>query len=198
MVGRNPFPVLLKQMGQLFKIERNGEIINSLKGLINRENDTKRDYVGFMPGSDVKAGDWIINPVNERFYIEETITELDRMSPLELRAFTISESKFNSRQNTPVSFHVQNAYGSVIGTQSVVNMNYNDSIKASKEHIANSNSADKAELEQIINLLEMIINNQVPLQKGIFSKFSAVMERNSWITGSISSALLGWLTTQIH
>ena len=49
MVGRNPFPVLLKQMGQLFKIERNGEIINSLKGLINRENDTKRDYVGFMP-----------------------------------------------------------------------------------------------------------------------------------------------------
>ena len=55
MVGRNPFPVLLKQMGQLFKIERNGEIINSLKGLINRENDTKRDYVGFMmPGSDVK------------------------------------------------------------------------------------------------------------------------------------------------
>lgn len=198
MIGRNPFPILLNQMGQVFQIERNGEIIHSLKGLINRENDTKRNYIGFMPESDVKTGDWIINPVNERFYIEETFTAFDRKYPLELRAFTISESKYKSNHNMPVAFHIQNAYGSVIGTQSVVNMNYNDSIKLAKEQIANSNPADKTELEQIINLLEMIVNNQVPPQKGIFSKFSDIMERNSWITSSISSALLGWLTTQIH
>lgn len=197
-VGRNPFPLLLARLGQNFQIERNNQIISSLKGLINRETDTKRDYVGFTPGSDVKAGDWIINPVNERFYVEETITAFEMKSPLELRAFTISEAKFKAKVESQVSFHIENAYGSVIGTQAVVNMNYNDTIKATREQIKNSETSDKTELEQIIALLEMVVNNQVPPQKGLFSKFSAVMERNSWITGSISSALLGWLTTQIH
>lgn len=65
------------------------------------------------------------------------------------------------------------------------------------EQIENSTSPDKEELQQIINLLEMVLNNQVPAQKGLLSKFSAVLERNSWITGSIASALLSWLTTQI-
>lgn len=31
----------------------------------------------------------------------------------------------------------------------------------------------------------------------ILSKFSAVLERNSWLTGSIASALINWLTSQI-
>ena len=41
-------------------------------------------------------------------------------------------------------------------------------------------------------------NGDIPVQKGILSKFSDVMERNSWITGAIASTLLSWLTTQIH
>lgn len=197
MVGHNPFPALLRQLGQTFQIERNGEIVETTKGLVNRENDTKRDYIGFMPGSNVKPGDWVINSVNERLFIEDTLTAFERTSPLELRAFTVTESKFNSKSEAPISFHVQNAYGSVIGTQTTVNMKYTNSIKDAREQLENSNSPDKEELSQIITLLEMIVNEQVTPHKGLFSKFSAIMERNSWITGSISSALLGWLTTQI-
>ena len=97
MVGRNPFPMLLKQLGQPFEIERNEQIINNLKGLVNREIDTKRDYVGFMPKSDIKAGDWIVNPANERFYVEDAITAYERKFPLELRAFIVSEAKFKQK-----------------------------------------------------------------------------------------------------
>lgn len=190
--------MMLKQLGQPFQIERNNQIITTLTGLINRETDTQRDYVGFMPESDVKAGDWIINPAGNRFYVEDAITAYERKFPLELRAFIISESKYKTKIASQVSFNIQNAYGSVIGTQSVVNMNYNDSIESARKQISSSDSADRTELEQILNLLEMIVDNQVPPQKGIFSKFSSVMERNSWITSSISSALLGWLTAQIH
>lgn len=195
---RSPFPMMLRQLGQPFQVERNGQVVNTLIGLINRETDTKRDYVGFMPESDIKTGDWIINPAGERFYVEDIVTAYERKFPLELRAFTLSEAKHKTQSTSPVSFNIQNAYGSVIGTQSVVNMNYNDSIKAAREQITVSNSDDKAELEQIISLLEMIVNDQVPPQKGLFSKFSNIMERNSWVTSSITSALLGWLTSQIH
>ena len=66
-----------------------------------------------------------------------------------------------------------------------------------KKEIEASNSPDKEDLDKIISLLEMIVNNQLSPQKGLFSKFSSVMERNSWITGTITSTLLGWLTSQI-
>ena len=79
-----------------------------------------------------------------------------------------------------------------------MNMNYNDSIQDAKKQLENSTSPDKEDLKQIINLLEMVVNNQVPVSKGLFSRFSEVMERNSWITNSISSALINWLTTQLH
>lgn len=95
------------------------------------------------------------------------------------------------------TFNIQNAYGSVIGSQSSVVMNYNAAIQNAKKEIEASNSPDKEDLDKIISLLEMIVNNQLSPQKGLFSKFSSVMERNSWITGTITSTLLGWLTSQI-
>lgn len=43
----------------------------------------------------------------------------------------------------------------------------------------------------------MIINNELPPQKGMFSKFADVLQRNSWFASPMMSALLGWLTSQI-
>lgn len=94
-------------------------------------------------------------------------------------------------------FNIGNAYGSVIGTQQNVSLNYENSLQAAKEQLESSDSPDKEELQHIISLLEMITRNQLPPQKGLLSKFSAVMERNSWITGTVTSALLSWLTSQI-
>ncbi len=121
-----------------------------------------------------------------------------RGRPYQLKCFIETFTEYNSQKQTASSiFNIGTAYGSVIGTQSTVNMTYNESIQNAKQQLEASNSPDKEELTQVINLLEMIVNNQVPAQKGIFSRFSAVLERNSWITGSITSALLGWLTSQI-
>ena len=67
-----------------------------------------------------------------------------------------------------------------------------------KEQVQSSSSPDKDDLQQLLSLLEMLVNDRIPAQKGMFSKFSDVMERNSWITSAISSTLLGWLMSQIH
>lgn len=100
-------------------------------------------------------------------------------------------------KRTQPFFNIENAYSSVIGSQQNVTFNCNDSIQKAKQQIEAINSPDKEELKQIISLLEMIINNQLPPQKGLLSKFSSVMERNSWITSTLASTLLSWLTAQI-
>ncbi len=76
-------------------------------------------------------------------------------------------------------------------------ISYNESLSNLKNEVQNSDSTDKEELQEIVQLLEMIVNNKVPASKGIFSKFSEIMERNSWITGSVMSTILSWLTSHI-
>lgn len=196
---RNPFISFLKRHGQKYSIERNGEIVFEIDGLPNHETTTGRQYIGFMPGSDVLANDWLINTVGERFYVSDVKTTFVLKEPHCLNAYYLTEfEQQKSLQTGNPTFNIQNAYGSVIGTQSSVILNYNDSIQHLKDQINSTESNDKEELKQLCSLLEMVVNNQVPVQKGLLTKFSAVMERNSWITSAITSTLLGWLTTQIH
>lgn len=193
-----PAQQFISERDIMFKVERNGVVILEVKGLPNHEAATSKKYVGFMPGTDVKTGDWIINPANERFYVEDTMTSYFLKQESDLKAYYQTSAEYNSSASVATNiFNIGTANGSVIGSQSNFVMNYNDSIQTIKEQIESCDSEDKEDLQQIVALLEMIVNNQVPPQKGIFSKFSAVMQRNSWITGSVASALLSWLTAQI-
>lgn len=193
-----PAQTFIKQRGINFHIERNGCIISDLKGLPNHEQSTSKAYIGFLPGSDVVVGDWLINPSNERFYVHDTITDYFMGTVSQLKAYYQTVSEYNSTSAATNIFNIGTANGSVIGTQANVLLNYNDSLQNAKKLIASTDSPDKEDLQQIIALLEMVVNNHVIPQKGLFSKFSDVMERNSWITSAISSTLLGWLMSQIH
>ena len=152
----------------------------------------------FHPEVDIQNGDILTNPFGDKYYVLSREIQTYVRQPYQLKCYIIPESEYKDMQiSTSPVFNIQNAYGSVIGTQANVTLNYNDAIQATKEQIASTDSPDKEELQQIVSLLEMVVNNQVPVQKGLFSKFSEVMERNSWITSAISSTLLGWLMTQI-
>lgn len=81
-----PAQQFINDRGIVFKVERNGSIMSELKGLPNHEKSTSRKYIGFMPGSDVQAGDWIINPANERLYISDTVTDFFLQEKNQLKA----------------------------------------------------------------------------------------------------------------
>lgn len=186
--------------GTVFRIERNGEFISTALGLPNHEKATQKPYIGMLQDADVNIGDWLVNPANDRFLVKDKIADFAFNEFQQYKIFYLTEAQAKKESSASAStiFNIGTATGSVIGTQSVVNMNYNDSIQNAKKQLENSSSPDKEDLKQLINLLEMIVNNQVPVSKGLFSRFSEIMERNSWITGSISSALISWLTTQPH
>lgn len=185
----------LQQHGIFYVVKRNG---HSQLGLHNTEKSTGRKYIGFTPGTDVHPGDSLTNPAGDTFYIVDAQTQFIHQEPYQLKAYyqTEFDKECYAQPSSPV-FNIENAYGSVIGTQHTVTFNYKDSLQATKAQIESSGSPDKEDLQHIISLLEMIVNNQLPPQKGLLSKFSSVLERNSWITGSIASTLLGWLTAQI-
>lgn len=193
-----PAQTFITQRGINFRVERNNCVVAEIKGLPNHEQSTSKAYIGFLPDSDIISGDWLINPSNERFYVKDTMTDYFMNKASQLKAYYQTVAEYNSTSTATNIFNIGTANGSIIGTQANVSLNYNESIQNAKEQISSTDSPDKEELQQLISLLEMVVNNQVPPQKGLLSKFSAVMERNSWITGAISSTLLGWLMSQIH
>jgi hypothetical protein len=188
----------IQRSGVMYSVIRNNVSVSEHKGLINTEESTRKRYIGFCPDVDIQIGDFLTNPAGDKFFVLNREVQYFTGSPYQLKCYIVPASEYeNTKQVAAPTFHIQNAYGSVIGTQANVILNYNDSIQKAKEQIASIESPDKQELQQIISLLEMVVNNQVTPHKGLFSKFSAIMERHSWITGTVTSALLSWLTTQM-
>lgn len=186
-----PFEDFLKPHGINYTVHREGEPQRIERGLPDK------GYIMFRPGTDIKALDVLENPVGEAYYVVNTETEFAYQKPHFLKAFYQTQQEHNTvKQVSGPVFNVQNAYGSVIGTNNQATINYNSAISELKQAVSADTSADKEQLEKIVSLLEMVVNDQVPPSKGLFSKFREVMERNSWITGSVANALLSWLLTK--
>lgn len=188
---------VIRQSGTRFRIIRENVPDRTEIGLKNRETVTGRSYIGFLPKTDIKAGDILVSPSEDIFYVVETETQFVRQEAIQLKAFIQSEREHHAdEQSSAPTFNIQNAYGSVIGTNNQATINYNSAISELKERVASDASEDKEQLEKIVSLLEMVVNDQVRPSKGLFSRFSEVMERNSWIAGSVANAILNWLLSK--
>lgn len=95
----------------------------------------------------------------------------------------------NPSHQSQTIFNIGTVTNSVIGNNNSVSV----SIQEMKERAERDGGNDKEALQEIISILEKIIAGQEMPKQGLLSKFGACMERNSWITGAIASALIGWL-----
>lgn len=195
------FEKFLRMHGIDMRIERNGEIISTIPGLPNRETATNRQYVGFRPGTDIKVADVVITPANERLYITETQASYFQKHQEEIKAFYMTEAEKHRKeteQSQSSVYNIGTAYGSVIGTANTATINYKTNFQELRERAELENAPDKEQVQKLIDLVEMIVNGQVPPQKGLLSSFSETMERHSWITSAVASALVSWLTQIPH
>lgn len=203
------FESFLEMQGLDMQIERDGEIIATVPGLPNRETATNRQYVGFRPKTDIKIDDVIITPANERLYVTETQASFFQKQQEEIKAFYMTEVEkkrketeqrqsniYNKRQSN--IYNIGTAYGSVIGTANTATINYQTNFQELRERAEAENAPDKEQVQKLVDLVEMIVNEQIPPQKGLLSKFSETMERHSWVTSAIASALVSWLTQLPH
>lgn len=189
----------LRSMGIDYLVKRDGFNDRSERGLKNREQDTGKAFIGFMPGTDIAIGDILENPAGDIFYVVEVETQFFQGKPHQLKAFYQTEVERKAAPQPAQSvFNIGTAYGSVIGNENQAVINYNSSAQDLKEKVNQSDSPDKEDMEKIVSLLEMVVNNQVPPSKGLFSKFSEVMERHSWLSNSVAGTIFAWLTSKIQ
>jgi len=143
----------IDRSGVMYSVEREGKIVGSYKGLINTEQSSGKRYVAFYPDADVQISDFITNPYGDRYYVSNRETQTFAGSPMQLKCDILTFAEYQSSKTQSTTFHIENAYGSVIGTQANVTLHYNDSIQQAKHQIESSDSPDKQELQQIISLL---------------------------------------------
>lgn len=188
----NPFNNLLQYHGIQFEIYRNGVLICQTDGLPNTEKSTGRKYVGFMPGTDIESGDLIRNKAGEKFYICDKITDFINKEPIQVKAYTISESKYKQQikqSNQPI-FNIGEVHGSIVGTQQNATITNGCSVEDLTSLIEQHNSIDKELLKEMVSILETAISSQEPIKKGFLKKFAGVLQRNEWITSPIAAFIL--------
>ena len=187
----------LDRYGIDFTIYRDNQEVASAIGMKDKEKVSDIPYIGLLTNTDIQPLDILKNEFHESFVVTDTSLHLIKDKPYQLKVYYEPEEIYKQKESASTIYNVQNAYGSVFGSQSVVNLNYENTITELREQIESSNSVDKEELKKVTELLEMVINNQVPASKGLFSKFSNVLKQNPWFTNPMMNALFGWLTSQL-
>lgn len=184
-----PVSDFIKQHGINFTVMRNNEVVGSSLGLKNYDKDKRLDCINFYPGENICANDILIYPDGNKVQVAYIETFYVFGKAESLNAY-ILPNQIHQQNAAQTIINVGTATNSVIGNNNQVSM----SIQEMKSKVASDGGTDKDELSEIIALLEQILDGSETPKKGIFSKFSACMERHSWITGAITSALLAWLT----
>lgn len=185
---------IIANHGIQYKVERLGAVHVEVGA--QNELDGKPCFM-FLPSSDVKPGDWLENSSGNRYLVIDAEIKYDHKSPAYLQVTYQTASQANRETESKTVFNIQNAYGSIIGNNNHGVLNYMTEIKNLKTKVEQENSPDKSDMKQIISLLEMIVSDKIPPSKGLFSKFSNVMNRHSWLSSAVASAVLSWLQSQI-
>ena len=199
----NPLKRFLAMHGVKYEIYRDGNLVCTVEGLPNHEQSSNKAYIGFMPGTDIQEQDLIIGPAGEKLFVQEVLPQYVHHDVMQLKALYLTEQELNAQKSsTQTIFNIGSATGSVIGTQTSVSFHYNynadmldlgKSIAELKKQVDAASSPDKEELGKIVDLLEEIVRDKKPVEKGILSRFSDVMQRHEWITSPVMSVLLSWL-----
>lgn len=185
-----PISDFIKNMGTVMNIERAGHSISSEQGLPNHESSTHKAYIGFLAGTDIQAGDIIVNPSNERMYVTNVETFYVRGEAQELKAYYLPEHEANqSSASNSVIYNISNVYGSIIGNGNTTTVNFQGNIDSMRKQAEKEDGPDKEQIQHLIDLVEMIVKEQVPVRKGLLSKFSNLMENHSWLSSSITATL---------
>jgi hypothetical protein len=85
-------------------------------------------------------------------------------------------------------------HGSVIGTHNTAELTNNFDFRAIEQRINSEGGEDTEELREALAEVERLVEEGQTLDRGAFSRFSAVMQRHGWFTGAVAEAILGFAT----
>ena len=125
----------LDRYGIDFTIYRDNQEVASAIGMKNKEKVSDIPYIGFLTNTDIQPLDILKNEFHESFVVTDTSLHLIKDKPYQLKVYYEPEEIYKQKESASTIYNVQNAYGSVFGSQSVVNLNYENTITELREQI---------------------------------------------------------------
>lgn len=176
-----------------FKLERNGEIINeSIKGFYCSNNYPNSIQVAGK--YDITETDWLIdNSSNKRYFI-------DGIKPITPTACILhyqSEYELNNQKTQHQQINIGSISGSaIIGNQQYATINIGASFEEVRNFINNSKeiaATDKIQFQKLVDSIEMITSNNMPISKGTFQSYADLAAKYSPIFAAVIQPLTTWL-----
>ena len=181
----NPFqlpPFILKEMTQIFSIERNGSIIGTVHGFF-----CGKDYpntIQFVENTDIKNGDWIIDSTtSQRYYAKDVRPVIMNGTPCDWMIQYQTEDDFRAQSNlgkqTTINIHTVSG-NSVIGSQENVVVNVGSSLKDIEQLIASLPISEQPEAQELLNTLKSTSESTHPvLVEGALARFSNLLKKHT-------------------
>ena len=190
----NPFqlpPFILKEMTQIFSIERNGSIIGTVHGFF-----CGKDYpntIQFVENTDIKNGDWIIDSTtSQRYYAKDVRPVIMNGTPCDWMIQYQTEDDFRAQSNlgkqTTINIHTVSG-NSVIGSQENVVVDVGSSLKDIEQLIASLPISEQPEAQELLNTLKSTSESTHPvLVEGALARFSNLLKKHT----DLLIAVGGW------
>ncbi len=107
----------------------------------------------------------------------------------------IDEVEGNKPPDTGATFQFYgDVQGSVIGTHNTAELTNNFDFRSIEQRIEREGGKDAGELKEALEEVRNLLERGDKLDRGGLSRFGEVMQRNSWFSGAVMNALLGFAT----
>ena len=184
----------ITRSGDTFSVKRNGVIVSTTKGFL-----TGKDYpngIQLLSTSDIEINDVLIQDVTGMSYVISSIHPLTRSN--EILGYIAYYKNDNVNTNTQTfQYNIGSIQGSaVVGNQQNVTLNIGNSIDDIKSLISEKPLEDQEELNTLLQRFENVIEDNQPVSKGFFAKFSDVLHKHSDIAIALGENLINWLTNK--
>lgn len=144
---------------------------------------------------------WVLHPGTSRISELLTIGLEDLFLPL-IKYINLELDKMIRKEFKPMptsqinNFNIQNASNSIIGNQENATINNSYSMEELKSIVNEKvdDPSDKAQLNELINMLKVLTENNAPLNKGVLQNFGDLLVKHSWLTVPLGTSIVNWLT----
>ena len=171
--------------------------------LVRNNKTVANDLDGFFCGNKypssiqletdviIKDGDCLVDTKTGNEYF------IDNVKPLGSNSYILhylTPSQVSRLQNSPINIGAIHG-NAIVGSQANATINIGNSFEEIRKYIdaASVSEQDREDLQKLVNAVEAAIDNDMRLSKGIFQKYSRLLEKHEPIIAAIAQPIIQWL-----
>lgn len=188
---------LFKSMSDDFKVERNNNYIFTVKGFFCGKE--RKNTIQLLDNIDIKDSDWLLHiPSQKRYYVCKTEPISVENTVINWFIEYLTESEFNNKaEKTAQSMSINIGTisgGAIVGSQQNASINISYTTDDLRNAINDKPKCDQELLTKLVDRLDAVIEDNQPISKGFFAKFSDVLSKHSDIVAIVGNIVTSWLT----